>query len=477
MLVVSLLAALFLVSPGVASDQPIKTESWLEDFAQLKQEMAAHYANLQWAIESRGLDLKQLSERTESRLRAARNDNEARQVIESFLSAFGDGHLNVQWPQNQSQSPETTAELPLCARLGYQGQISDNGIAFSRLDNFKEVKTTDSKYFPGGVLRLSNNRKVGVLRIALFSGNRSPDLCESAVSTLKLAPEKPCDGDCRWRVQLQVEDLMTAALERQVAVLSREGIDALVVDITRNGGGSDWVEPAARTLTAKPLRSPRMGFIRHEHWARQMKDRLTDIESAINQSTASQQKLLTGAAEATRQALSEAAKPCDLSAVWKNEKPGCSLVVSHPPLYASGVLAYGKPGEFAGRPALFKGAWYAYREGVYSGPLIVLVDEGTGSASEYFAAMLADNRAATIIGGPTAGAGCGYTNGGIPAVLKNSNARVRMPDCVRFRPDGSNEVAGITPDKLIAWRANDTRYQRAKRVLDALSDLIKQKSR
>ena len=47
-----------------------------------------------------------------------------------------------------------------------------------------------------------------------------------------------------------------------------------------------------------------------------------------------------------------------------------------------------------------------------------------------------------------------------------------MPDCVRFRPDGSNEVAGITPDKLIAWRANDTRYQRAKRVLDALSNLF-----
>ncbi|HEX5734566.1 MAG TPA: hypothetical protein VF131_17155 [Blastocatellia bacterium] len=86
-LVVSLLAALFLVSSGVASDQPINTESWVEDFAQLKQEMAAHYANLQWAIESRGLDLKQLSERTESRLRATRSDNDARQVIESFLNA------------------------------------------------------------------------------------------------------------------------------------------------------------------------------------------------------------------------------------------------------------------------------------------------------------------------------------------------------------------------------------------------------
>ena len=264
---------------------------------------------------------------------------------------------------------------------------------------------------------------------------------------------------------------MTAALERQVMALTREKIDVLLVNITRNGGGSNWVEPAARTLSAKPLRSPRLGFIRHEHWARQMKDRLTDIESALPQSTASQQKLLMRAADATRLALAEARKPCDRAALWNNEKPGCSLVVSEPPLYASGILAYGKPGEFAGKPSLFNGAWYTYKEGVYSGPLIVLVDEGTASASEYFAAMLADNRAATIIGEPTFGAGCGYTNGGIPTVLKNSNGRVRMPDCVRFRLDGSNEVGGITPDKLIAWRSNDTRYQRAKRVLETLSEL------
>jgi hypothetical protein len=470
-LVFTSLAALLLAVSGVASDQPVKTEAWLEDFAQLKQEMAVHYANLEWAIESRGLDLKQLSERAESRLRMARNEAEARQAIESFLGAFGDGHLYVQWSQSAGQSSQSASQLPLCAQLGYQGQTSDNGILFSRLDNFREITTPDSKYFPGGVLRLSNNKRVGVLRIALFSGQRFPDLCESVISSLGLAPEKPCEGDCRWRVQRQVEDRLTAALERQVMALTREKVDLLLVDITRNGGGSNWVEPATRTLSAKPLRSPRLGFIRHEHWARQMKDRLTDIESAIPQSTASQQKLLMRAAEATRLALAEARKPCDRTAVWNNEKPGCSLVVSKPPLYASGVLAYGKPGEFAGKPSLFNGAWYTYKEGIYSGPLIVLVDEGTASASEYFAAMLADNRAATIIGEPTLGAGCGYTNGGIPTVLKNSNGRVRMPDCVRFRLDGSNEVGGITPDKLIAWRSNDTRYQRAKRVLETLSEL------
>jgi C-terminal processing protease CtpA/Prc len=36
------------------------------------------------------------------------------------------------------------------------------------------------------------------------------------------------------------------------------------------------------------------------------------------------------------------------------------------------------------------------------------------SAAEYFAAILKDNKAATIIGELTGGAGCGSTNGGIP---------------------------------------------------------------
>jgi C-terminal processing protease CtpA/Prc len=104
--------------------------------------------------------------------------------------------------------------------------------------------------------------------------------------------------------------------------------------------------------------------------------------------------------------------------------------------------------------------------------VFVLVDRGTASSAEYFTAMLSDNRAATVIGEPTVGAGCGYTNRGIPTVLKNSGARVKIPDCVRVRADGSNEVAGITPDVLIPWRRNDSPYQRVKRVFDVLSQTL-----
>jgi C-terminal processing protease CtpA/Prc len=184
------------------------------------------------------------------------------------------------------------------------------------------------------------------------------------------------------------------------------------------------------------------------------------------------QKLLRPAIEAARRDLAEAQKNCDLSPLWENKKSDCSLVVS----FAPGPVVYAKPGDFANTvlgSIYFSASRYAYREGVFSGKLVILIDPRTASSSEAFASMLRDNNAATLIGYPSLGAGCGYTNGGIPATLKNSGATARMPDCVRFRADGSNEINGITPDIFVPWRQNDSPFQRAKRVADTLVLLTK----
>lgn len=107
-------------------------------------------------------------------------------------------------------------------------------------------------------------------------------------------------------------------------------------------------------------------------------------------------------------------------------------------------------------------------EGAYRGPLLVLVDHRTISAAEGFAALLQDNSAAFVMGEATFGAGCGYTDGGIPFTLAHSGGEVKMPDCVRIRRDGGNEVEGVAPDRLIAWRRADSPLQRAQRLLEAL---------
>jgi len=45
------------------------------------------------------------------------------------------------------------------------------------------------------------------------------------------------------------------------------------------------VEPAARVLTSVPLRAPRLAFLRHPHWSKQLRERLADIETDLRTSS------------------------------------------------------------------------------------------------------------------------------------------------------------------------------------------------
>jgi hypothetical protein len=45
---------------------------------------------------------------------------------------------------------------------------------------------------------------------------------------------------------------------------------------------------------------------------------------------------------------------------------------------------------------------------------------------------------------------------------------LRLPDCVRIRKNGDNEVIGISPDVLVGYHAGDGRKARAARLAAAL---------
>ena len=473
------IALLLLLMPSAVSAQAFSADAWLEDFAQLKRELAGHYANLEWAIEARGLNLPRLSAETEARLRQARSDAEAQQAFQTFLRAFGDGHVGVRWPAATASTP-TPAATPatLCERLGYRTMDVRAGVDFAGLPGFEPLETPDSARFPSGILSLPDGRRVGVLRIALFVDTRFPDLCTEAVASLGLAPDAPSEGN-QGPVDRATANLLTASVERQVEALKRWGIAMLLVDITANGGGSNWLEPVARMLTDVRLQAPRVGFIRHPHYERIFQDRIRELEGAHHDAPAHLRPLIERGLQTYRTAISEAARACDRMGLWEGRSVACSGISTEPPIYATGLLPYAAPGSLPMRPwntALFYPSRYVYREGVYPGPLVVLVDAGTASAAEYFAAMLRDNQAALLVGVPTAGAGCGYVNGGVPATLARSGGRVTMPDCVRLRADGSNEVAGLTPDVMVPWRANDNAYQRARRVVDLLPQVLERAS-
>ena len=141
-------------------------------------------------------------------------------------------------------------------------------------------------------------------------------------------------------------------------------------------------------------------------------------------------------------------------------------------LFTGGILLYVPPGSFKpleSKTTLFHPLRYSHSESTEQPPLYVLVERETWSAAEYFAAILQDNKAATIVGELTGGAGCGYTNGGIPAELRHSHVVVKMPDCVRLRKDGSDEVNGVIPDILVPWAQRDTPYTKDVKLSHALN--------
>jgi hypothetical protein len=464
------IAILVSVFSSAAIGQDIKTEAWIEDFAQLKREMSEHYANLEWAVSERGVDLKQLSAETQAKISEAKSDAEARIAFENFLRAFGDGHLRIEWTVNSAPAEAQQSAAPLCQRLGYRSRQLRPGIDLVPLSGFRPIDARESRFIPAGIGVLSNGKRFGVVSIRLFDDSVYPELCQAAAAEMKLSPESACDQQCENQIRSKTANLYVAALASQVERLNREKIDLLVVDLTGNGGGSDVYQPMARTVTTVPLKTSKSGYVRHPHWIKQNKDRMADLEREMASSSGEMRKKLQLAVDAARQDITEAEKNCDLSPLWENRKPACSLVAA----FADSPVRYAKPGELSNTSLgsiYFSASRYLYKEGIYKGKLAVLVDQRTASSSEAFAAMLRDNDAATIIGHPTAGAGCGYTNGGIPTTLKNSGARVRMPDCVRLRKDGANEINGIDPDVFVPWRPNDSHFQRAKRLATALSSI------
>jgi hypothetical protein len=456
------LATLFLLLCCSATAQQFQTEPYIEDFHQLLSEMSVHYANLEWVALDRRTDLPKLKARTEERLRNARSDEEAHRAFTRFINALGDGHLEIQWPRpSASRQSSAAPEQSFCERMGYDQQDNDGGVDWASFPGFKPVQDADAADFPGGLLVLKGTT-IGVVRIGLFSEHSHMALCHQAQKKLAKADDAQCTDACEDDFEFAVADLLTAALERRLKSLRAAGATHILIDITGNGGGTNWVQPAARVMTQIPLKSPRIAFVKSDHWVKDMQGRLDEINADTPRAFDAAPAVLIHATDAIRDALVHAQPDCDRAPIWIGAALNCSQIYK-PKLFTSGTLAYAKPGSFPklkSRYVLFDPLHYHYHEGVNQLPVIVLVDNNTASSAEYFAAILQDNHAATIVGVVTNGCGCGFTNGGIPTTLKNSRASVRLPDCIRLRADGSNEVAGITPDFLVPWPEQTTPYQR-----------------
>src|SRR5580704_5548318 len=472
LLLLAVVVVPFSASTLTGSDaKPFDPKLWIADLDQVREVFLTKYANLEWAVFQREADLPQLFADTEARIKRATNDWEARSAFERLARKLGDGHVVFDWPRSGGHGmPAASAPQEQCTALGYDPRMRAVPLAANSF-GYQALSTPQSGEFPAGVISLGS-RRIGVLQIGVFTPQGFPALCQAALRELAIAADKPCDDACSDRIEAWASGQLTHDLTAQLRAIKDAGAAVLVVDVAGNGGGSEWAEAVARMVTPIRLRSEELEFVRGEHWAKSFADDEASLRRFAEQASGPDRVLLLKIADEVEGRRKVALTPCDSAPLWQGAHPTCSWLGQG--FYGSGFLASADPSQLRGKPwasLLFSPMEFPYEEGVWRGPLIVLVDRNTGSAASEFAAVLQDNHAATIMGEP-AGAGCGHTNGGTPTTLANSRATLEVPDCARLRADGSNEVMGIQPDVSVAFSAVDGARLRGARFMAKLSDAV-----
>jgi hypothetical protein len=459
-------ALVAIATPSAAVEKPFDPKPWLDDLAQMRAAMAANYANLEWAVFDRGADLDDYFARARKRIENAQDGGGARAAFDGLIRRLGDGHVEIEWPN--PSAPQTRTAPDTCTDAGFDGTKSAAPLAAQAQGYVPLAAGT----FPAGIIALDGHR-VGILKIGIFSPEGTPSLCRDAMAALAIAPAAPCADDCMGRIGRWADARMTGDFIAQIEALERAGIDTLLIDVAGNGGGSEWAEAAARMVTGIRLKAERMDFARGAQWAKEFADTETTLRGAAETAAPADRTFLLGLADRAEEKRRAAETPCKSAPLWKGQRPGCAWLGEG--FYASGMIDSADPERLRGKPwaaTIFNPMEYPYREGIWRGPLIVLVDGESWSATEEFAATLQDNRAALIMGEATGGAGCGHTDGSAPVILSHSGGKLSLPDCARIRADGTNEVRGIEPDLAVGWGRHDGPRLRAAAFLAKLPEAV-----
>lgn len=461
-------------SPAAAQTPPsgFDRAGWLADLEALRTAMTRHYPNLEWAAE-RGMNLPAVVARAEARLEIATDEHQARFALTRFVQSFADGHLGLDWPALTATAPPAPTPSavgprpPLCERLGFPVR-PDEGAIGVRLPGYAPLPAAGIDN-PIGIVRAGGAR-VGILRIPQFMPGRAD--CEQAAQQLSVGAEDACEENCRNRIANRAETLFVARLEQRVRDLAAARPDILLVDLARNGGGSDSAISAARMLGGADLAAPKAARMAGPALTVDLAEDRAGLRAGLAGASAADAALLQRLdAELAIAEAQSRATTCDRSPLWRGQPIACSALVSGP-FYAGGLLPLGIRGRADGPDwidPVDATARHLYTPGLWRGPLLLLVDGDTASAAELFAAMLQDAARALVIGSPSFGSGCGWNLPQRPVTLPHSGGRLLMPDCTRYRRDGRNEVDGIQPDILVGLRTYDSPRQRAERLAPVLT--------
>lgn len=482
-----LVAAALSVAASPCAAAAFDPAPWRQDYAQLKQALEREYANLAWfASPQGGVDLPALDRATVRALDGAENDAQAERALRDFVAGFGDGHFSFV-PSLQPPAAEPVAAPPPadarrldpaagCAALGYDGGDArvPFSLPFESLPGFRLLDDGIAGPFRSGLMVTAQGTRIGVVRLKEFSRESYPALCVAAWAD----PEVVRAGDAQaWRSRLRarIDDDWYGALEAQLKRLAALGARALIVDVGRNGGGDDSGDIATRLFTRKPLHSSPLLVSQSPTAAGYLDEQLDNLAQARGFGPDAQAiQVLDQQTERLRAARTDAREGrCDLSWVWRERRDWngahCRRLVEAGS--AGGPLDNLPAGAYGNARVAKRLHWPIQMDdhwGAWDGPLYVLTDARTFSAAEMFAATLRNNGVARTLGQRTGGDGCGFMLSVEPLTLQRSRLRLRMPNCVRLRSDGSDEVAGIAPDLPLPPREGENARARAQRAIAAV---------
>lgn len=464
----------------VALLQTIDHAGWSSELAALEAGLEAHYAHLPWfASPEGGVDLPALHRQATAALDRATTDEEAKAALTAFVSGFRDPHLaptRLPAPAGAPADPpwpEPNDAKTACAAFGYapssQVQLS---LPIESLPGFTLVADGLVDPFRAGVIATRAGR-LGVIRIPRFRPTDSAPVCERAWATLAAR------GVARSReaVATEAHHEWLATLATRLTQLRDRDVAALIVDVGLDGGGDDLGDWAVRLFTSADVPSAPMWVQAGpagDPYFRTQRDALREADRSPALDTTSRAELAGGVAAFEALLARSGATQCDLSWVWRERRPwrsqGCTGLLDAG--FASGYKAFAASGALS-RPAAAALYWASaadFARGTWAGPTYVLVDGVTGSAAEMFAALMRDRAGARIVGSRTRGAGCGFADVDAPLVLPRARLAFSVPNCVRLRADGTDDVAGVRPDLPLVAGPGESPRALAARALQVIAD-------
>jgi hypothetical protein len=247
---IALVALVALLAAGdVATYDPA---AWTADLDRIEADMAQGYANLDWIASVRKLDLPRLDRTTRARLVDAHSRLRAFLAVRDFVHAFRDPHLRLRWGDRPIEELAPAAGVASdvgaarvagsytgaeadCAKANYEEDDHSFVFPVDRLAGWRSLGNGD---FPFGVAG-----DVGVLRIAAFGEDKYAGACAKVARA----------GLDERALQLAVREHQQAQLRTALATLRGAGAKRLLIDVTGNGGGSEWVSEVIALMTPRRM--------------------------------------------------------------------------------------------------------------------------------------------------------------------------------------------------------------------------------